>query len=107
MAGERVEEVQDPECREMRVALRAIEEKLHFVMQTLSLTRQLPNGTQESRSLTALFEEMKAHDGTTSQTFADVAKRAFASPGDSEKSSESSGPDGFSGTTRYDHPSAP
>ena len=96
MAGERAEEVQESEYREMRMALRSIEKKLHFVMQTLSLTRQLPNGTQESRSLTALFEEMKAHDGTTPQTFADVAKRAFASPGEPEGSPESSGPDGFS-----------
>lgn len=54
-----------------------LERKLFFVMQTLSLTRQTPDGQTDSRSLTALYKEMTAHAGTSSQTLATVADRAF------------------------------
>jgi hypothetical protein len=53
--------------------------QLRFVMQTLSLTCQLPNGQTDSRSLAVLYKEMTAHAGPTPQTFADVARRAFGS----------------------------
>lgn len=77
-----------------------IEKKLYFVMQTLSLTQQTPNGQTDSRSLTALFEEMHNHAGTDPQTFADVAKRAFGKSGTGSqppRPQSADGPDGFPG----------
>ena len=77
--------------------LDAIEKKLYFVMQTLSLTRRLANGNTDSRSLTALFEEMHNHDGNDPQTFADVAQRAFTkgTGGGPPRPQSADGPDGF------------
>jgi len=57
-----------------------LEAKLRFTMQTLALTRTV-NGQQESRSLTALYEEAKRYAGTTPQTLQDVASRTFGSSG--------------------------
>jgi hypothetical protein len=74
--------------------LRVLEQKVLFIMKTLSLTAQ-KNGNAESRSLLQLFEEFQAHDGTTATTLKDVAERAFAKPADSPQSAP--GPDGFSG----------
>jgi hypothetical protein len=81
-----------------RLAL--IEQKLQFIMQTLSLTRRSSDGSTDSRSLAALFQEMHTHVGTTPPTLADVAQRAFATdPGSPVARPPSrSGPDGFSGT---------
>ncbi len=86
-----------------------IEHKLHFIMQTLSLTRQLPDGSTDTRSLAALFQEMQTHVGTTPQTLADVAQRAFATdPGSPVARPPSrSGPDGFSGTDDDDAATTP
>jgi hypothetical protein len=80
--------------------IRLIEKKLQFIMQTLSLTRRLPDGSTDNRSLADLFQEMNTHVGTTPQTLADVANRSFATdPGSPVARSPScSGPDGFSGT---------
>jgi hypothetical protein len=85
--------------------LESVEHKLRFVMQTLSLTRQTPDGKTDARSLTALFEEMQNHAGTTPQTFADVAQRAFTAPtaDPNHGPDRTEGPDGFSGATRDDH----
>jgi len=75
-------------------------------MQTLSLTRQLPNGQTDARSLTALYEEMQNHAGSNPQTFADVAQRAFSDPtgGGSERPQSADGPDGFPGADSNEQP---
>jgi hypothetical protein len=90
---------------DINARLETVEQQLRFVMQTLSLTRQTPDGKTDARSLTALFEEMQNHAGTTSQTFADVAQRAFTtSTNDPNHGPDrTEGPDGFSGATGYDH----
>ena len=84
--------------------LKQIEKKLHFVMQTLSLTQHKSDGKTDSRSLTELFEEMHNHAGTDPQTFADVAQRAFSDPtgGGSERPQSADGPDGFPGENAND-----
>jgi hypothetical protein len=82
-----------------RVAV--LEQKVYFVMQTLSLTRQLPNGKTDARSLTALFKEMQNHGGKTSQTLTEVAERAFTG-GDDGRPDRAEGPDGYSGTHDHD-----
>ena len=86
--------------------LDAIEKKLYFVMQTLSLTRRLANGNTDSRSLTALFEEMHNHDGNDPQTFADVAQRAFTkgTGGGPPRPQSADGPDGFPGADSNEQP---
>ena len=76
-----------------------LERKLFFVMQTLSLTRRTPDGQTDSRSLTALYEEMIAHAGTSTQTLADVAQRSF---GDAEDGSGSPVPPSVSASTDRD-----
>jgi len=71
--------------------LRLLEQKVTFIMKTLSLTAQ-KNGKAESRSLLHLFEEHQSHDGTTATTLKEVAERSFAKPAQSAP-----GPDGFPG----------
>jgi hypothetical protein len=78
--------------------LNHLEQKVGFVMQTLSLTRRKPDGQTDARSLTALFEEMHNHAGTDPQTFAQVAQRAFTPEGTGSQPSRpqsADGPDGF------------
>jgi hypothetical protein len=84
---------------EIASQLDLIEQKLHFIMQTLSLTRRTPNGQDESRSLTALFEEMQNHVGDAPPTLADVAQRAFAKPAGSPvgRPPNHTGPDRLTG----------
>jgi hypothetical protein len=85
--------------------LKQIEKKLHFVMQTLSLTQHTPDGRTDARSLTELFEEMHNHAGTDPQTFADVAQRAFGKPGTRSqppRPQSADGPDGFPGENGND-----
>jgi hypothetical protein len=80
--------------------LKHIEQKVQFIMQTLSLTRRTPDGQTDSRSLTELFQEMHNHDGNTPQTFADVAQRAFTPEGTGSqppRPQSADGPDGFPG----------
>ena len=74
--------------------LRLLEQKVMFIMKTLSLTAQ-KNGKAESRSLARLFEEFANDAGATTTTLKDVAERAFAKPADAPQSAP--GPDGFSG----------
>ena len=71
--------------------LRLLEQKVTFIMKTLSLTAQ-KNGKAESRSLLRLFEEFQKHDGTTATTLKEVAERSFAKP-----AQPAPGPDGFPG----------
>jgi len=86
----------------METQLAEMQRQLSFVMQTLSLTKQGPNGQTESRSLQVLYQEMMTHVGTTPQTFADVAQRAFAASGPDGPDPDLAGPDGFSGTDNHD-----
>jgi len=79
-----------------------IERKLWFVMQTLSLTKQNPDGSTDARSLQALYKEMTTHAHETSQTFADVARRAFAHTSPRTPTPDFTGPDGFSGEDDHD-----
>jgi len=74
--------------------LHLLEQKVTFIMKTLSLTAQ-KNGKAESRSLLRLFEEFATNDGATTTTLKDVAERAFAKPADRPQSAP--GPDGFPG----------
>jgi len=74
--------------------LRLLEQKVTFIMKTLSLTAQ-KNGKAESRSLLRLFEEFATNDGATTTTLKDVAERAFAKP--AEPTQSAPGPDGFPG----------
>jgi hypothetical protein len=85
----------------MTTRLDALERQLQFVMQTLSLTKHGPNGQTDARSLAALYQEMTAHAGSDPQTFADVARRAFAEP-PPRPDPDFAGPDGFSGTEDQD-----
>jgi|TARA_R110002020_G_scaffold45987_1_gene131100 hypothetical protein len=73
-----------------------LEQKVTFIMKTLSLTAQ-KNGKAESRSLLRLFEEFQKHDGTTATTLKEVAERSFAKPDPAQSTHTTSGPDGFSG----------
>ncbi len=79
----------------------ALEQKVYFIMQTLSLTRQLPNGKTDARSLTALFKEMQNHVGETSQTLTEVAERAFTA-GDDTRPDRAEEPGGHAGTDDHD-----